>query len=235
MFVTKQRPVVEQQVITTDSSSVSYKGSQTTNKEKNISYLEYSDIPEEYRLDIITKFIKPIETNFNITFSKLKELDSPEANEIIKKNILVIKDYITDISSNLEKLKLVEAQTSIENIGIRGVFEMKLKMDKGLQINITPDSENYEVFFNIIRKYVFKYRGSEWPPDISKYQYFEYNNSEMELCCFYWPLYGYIKTLFHSDFRGTVELTDLFSSREILCDMCGFLIVYTQPNSPPNK
>ena len=215
MFVIKQKPVKEQQVMPNGLNSVSYDDSTTTNIEKNTSYLQYSDIPEIYRSEIITKFIKPIETKFNRILINLQTYGTKEANEIITKTISVINGHLNDIYSNIENLKLAEAHSGISNIGIKGFDEIKLKMDKGLQLNITPDSENYNVFFNIIRKYVFNYRGSEWPPDINKYQYFEYDNPEKELCCFYWPLYGYIKTLFHNDFRGQVELTDLFSLQKM--------------------
>ena len=206
MFVIKKRPPVETESQIVGQTNQPY---QSRNNVNETSYLKYEDIPEEYRNSIVEKFITPIETKLNFTFEKLHSLGSKEALDIIKRSMSTINGNLKDISDNLDRIRLAEARAGIADLGLKG-FEMSLKLDKGLQLDITPDSEHYEIFFNIVRKFIFKYGGSEWPPSINKYEYFKYDNPSKELCCFYWPLYGYIKTLFHKDFKGDVDLTDLF-------------------------
>ena len=206
MFVVKKRPPVETEHQIVGQNNQPY---QSRNGVSETSYLKYEDIPEEYRNNIVEKFITPIETKLNFTFEKLHNLGSKEALDIIKSSMTTINGNLKDISDNLDRIRLAEARAGIADLGLKG-FEMSLKLDKGLQLDITPDSEHYEIFFNIVRKYVFSYNGSEWPPSINNHEYFKYDSSSKELCCFYWPLYGYIKTLFHRDFKGDVDLTDLF-------------------------
>ena len=160
---------------------------------KNTSFLNHDDIPDSYKESIVTNFIKPIETKLNITFEKLNKLNSPEVTSIINNTISAINSNLKSIKENIENVKTSEAQESIADLGLKGI-EVKIKFDRGLQLDITPDSENYEMFFDIIRKYVFNYSG-DWPPTMDKWSYFKYDTRQ--LCCFYWPLYGYIKSLFH--------------------------------------
>jgi hypothetical protein len=173
------------------------------------SYINYDDIPEEYRNNLISKFITPIQKNINIAFQQLKTLGSPEALDIINKKIINIKDNLKNISINIGKIQTSEASALFSDIEIKS-FSVDITINQGLQLNLIPGSEKYEMFFNIVRKYIFNYKDEKWPPNEDKIKYFQYNDTEKQLCCFYWPLYGFIKYLFETDFKGKTDLNDLF-------------------------
>ena len=198
----KEQPVLYENV----KKNVHY--SNQTNTNTNTSFFNYDNISDSFKESIITKFIKPIETKLNLTFEKLHKLDSKVAKTFIDNSISAINSNLNSIKENIENIKSAEAFEPIADLGVKG-FEVKIKFDRGLQLDITPDSTNYDMFFDIIRKYVFNY-SEEWPPKIENWSYFKYDTIPRKLCCFYWPLYGYIKALFHDDFRGNVEIIDLF-------------------------
>ena len=198
----KEQPVLYENV----KKNVHY--SNQTNTNTNTSFFNYDNISDSFKESIITKFIKPIETKLNLTFEKLHNLDSKVAKTFIDNSISAINSNLNSIKENIENIKSAEAFEPIADLGVKG-FEVKIKFDRGLQLDITPDSTNYDMFFDIIRKYVFNY-SEEWPPKIENWSYFKYDTIPRKLCCFYWPLYGYIKALFHDDFRGNVEIIDLF-------------------------
>ena len=207
MFVKKRPPQINQVKYRYGVNNVNIVPTETLEK---TSYLSYEDIPKLDRENIETKIILPIGNKLKTTIDKLKLLGTKHANDAIGEITKTIDTYLLDINKNIEIIRLAEASVEIANLGLRG-FSMNFEFSKGLQLNIVPESDNYEMFFDIIRKYVFLYKGSKWPPDINKSEYFTYNNPSKELCCFYWPLYAYIKTLFHTDFKGKVDLSDLFS------------------------
>jgi hypothetical protein len=209
MFVVKKRPPQTNQLPNVQHG-VHVTHAPPSGSSGKTSYLSYDDIPKSYRDNIKTKFILPIETKLTFALDKLKTLGTKDSQDAIGIITKTIDTNLSDINKNIESIRLAEARVDIANLGLRG-FQMKVDFTKGLQLEIVPGSDNYEMFFDFIRKYVFLYKDSEWPPNINKYEYFKYNSSSRELCCFYWPLYAYVKTLFHNDFKGNVDLSDLFS------------------------
>ena len=209
MFVVKKRPPQTNQLPNVQYG-VHVTHAPSSGSSGKTSYLSYDDIPKSYRDNIETKLILPIETKLTFTLDKLKTLGTKDSQDDIGIITKTIDTNLSDINKNIESIRLAEARVDIANLGLRG-FQMKVDFTKGLQLEIVPGSDNYEMFFDFIRKYVFLYKDSEWPPNINKYEYFKYNSSSRELCCFYWPLYAYVKTLFHNDFKGNVDLLDLFS------------------------
>ena len=203
MLVVKKR-VVPQISKTSNGTNYQYK-----NNMEVTSFLNHEDIPQEFKDNLVSKFIKPLESKLNNFFYQLHQRGTPDANVYIKKSLNAINLNLKNITENIDKIKLAEVQEGIADIGLKG-FEMSLKLDQGLQMEIVPGSDNYDMFFDIVRQYIFKYPDNQWPPSPDKIQYFTYNSNEKQLCCFYWPLYGYIKTLFHYDFKGDINLTDLF-------------------------
>ena len=173
------------------------------------SYINYDDIPEEHRNNLILNFITPIQKNINIAFQQLKTLGSPDALDIINKKIINIKDNLKNINANIGKIQTSEATALFSDIEIKS-FSVDITINQGLQLNLIPGTEKYDMFFNIVRKYIFNYKDEKWPPSEDKIKYFMYNDTEKQLCCFYWPLYGFIKYLFDTDFNGKTDLNDLF-------------------------
>jgi len=173
----------------------------------NKSFFETNSIPSDYRNTIKNDFINIVGKKLIITFDNLKNIGNQKSIEILENNLKSIKNFIKNIDINLERIKTMEAQQEIADIGLAG-FEIKLNLEKGLQLNLKQDMKNNLLFFDIVRKYIFDYKDSNWPPkDID---YFIYNNPKKEICCFFWPLYAYVKTLFYQDFKGSIDISDIF-------------------------
>ena len=206
MFVLKKR---QPQIIKENIQDNNYKKNSET-----ISYSNYEDILKADRENIENNILLPVKNNIRNTIDKLKILKTKESNNLIKNIFTTINSYLKDIDKNINTINLAEARSEIIDIGLK-VIPLKFEFTKGLQLNIIPNTDNYEMFFDIIRRYVFLYKGEKWPPDINDYEYFMYNSDSKELCCYYWPLYAYVKTLFHDDFRGTVDMLDLFSLKKM--------------------
>jgi len=162
-------------------------------------------IPGEFESMIASKIVGPVQKNLSIYFEKLRELGNQAE---ITKGLEQISKNRKKVQDAIQSLRTMEAQEGLASIGLAG-FSVNLNLE-GIQINITS-GESQRVFYDVVRRYVLQYTGSQWPPPISKPQYFIRDNSEMQTCCFFWPLYGYIAMLFEEGFSGTMNLTDFFS------------------------
>jgi hypothetical protein len=168
---------------------------------RNISEI----IPEEYSNILKEKILGPLKNNLNLYFQKLYNINHKED---IQKGINIIKINRERIQKAIDLLKNMEAQEILANTGISGMESIINTNLIGLQLNLST-GKNGEIFDNIIRKYIFNYSGYQWPPMIDKYNYFIRDDPRQELCCYYWPLYAYIKTIIRTGFNN-MDLTDLF-------------------------
>ena len=115
MFVIKKEIPVEIKKKDTDSLGDDYQ------LDNNIitSYIKYDDIPIDFRNDLISKFITPIEKNINLTFQQLQTLGSPQALDIIKRQIKIITDNLKNIKENIVIIQTSEALALTSDIEIK--------------------------------------------------------------------------------------------------------------------
>lgn len=172
-------------------------------------------IPEKFSHQLF-EMMMPVKKNLSKYFEKLKSLGLTQE---ISVGLQLLRNNKEKIVKAIKSLKAMEAQEGIASIGISG-FEHIIDLNlEGIQLNISS-GENKVIFDDIIRRYIFKYTGDEWPPSLDSFTYFIRDSPDRQMCCFYWPLYAYIKTLFFSGFRGRMDLGDLFSLDKIqrYCD-----------------
>jgi hypothetical protein len=172
-----------------------------------LSSTENEIIPSEFAQQLNKKIISPVKKNLTIYFDKMRELGKENQ---IKASIAIVKNNHKKIIDAIDSIKVMEAQESIADLDLAG-FDAVVKLNlEGIQVNISS-GENRDVFYDIVRRYILKYDGVSWPPPIHKIGYFIKGDDESKLCCYYWPLYGYIQTLFQDGFRSQMNLTDIFS------------------------
>lgn len=185
-------------------------------------------LPDEYSSLLNKQIIKPVEENLDTYFVKLKELGRQDQ---IKIGLDVVRENKRKITKAIESLKAMEAQEGIASIGLVG-FDAIIKLNlEGIQVNISS-GDNKLIFYDIIRRYIMQYTETEWPPPIDKYEYFIRNSSSQQICCYYWPLYAYIRTLFQDGFRTHMNLSDLFSL-ESMQQYCKD--IFDRPPSQPSQ
>ena len=120
------------------------------------SYFDLEEIPSSFREKISKNIIKKLGDKIKISIDKLSKLKTKESSEILKNNITSLKNYISNIKKNIDRIRTIEAQENIANISLSG-FQVKLQLDRGLQFNLHPDSDDYYLLTDIIRKYIFDY------------------------------------------------------------------------------
>ena len=177
------------------------------NYKSSNSYFYFDKIPYELKSSIQEEFITPIEKKFLKVVNKLKSLSSKEANDIIKKYVNDIKSRLNDTNFNLNQIKIIEAKEDIADIALSG-FDVNFNFSKGLQLNVGPSNEKSNLFFDVIRKFIFDFK-DDWSN--LEPEYFILSDPKEKLICSYWPLYAYIKTLFYRDFKSSIKINDIFS------------------------
>lgn len=191
--------------------------SKVSDKDENLSLIEGKNlIPQEFENILDSQIILPVKENIQEYFLKLKDLNNKVE---IAKGLQVINTNSIKIKKAINSLKVMEAQEGLATIGLSGFNAIiNLRLD-GIQINVSSGVVK-DIIQDIIRRYVMKYPSVEWPPRYENYKYFIRDSSEMQICCFYWPLYAYMLNCFKNGFYGIMDLSDLFSLEKMkfYCD-----------------
>lgn len=172
-------------------------------------------VPSSVQGRLYQLLVKPIEDSLNSLFDQLKS--SPGGEVLTEQHIGIIQMNRLRMETALDQVRQIEIQEKIAAVGLKG-FEATLNLE-GIQIDINTVKKKDE-FLKIIREYVFEYPTYEqWPPPLDTgYEFFKFDSSKRQDCCFYWPLYGYIQMLFeeeHQTEEKQMNLTDMFVLRNM--------------------
>ena len=201
----------------TEIKSTNSRNISSTNS-RNISDINKdhtSSINENYKNIIKNKFIEPLYKELDNAFIQIQKINDNK-KENSKQMYKKIVSYKKDLEENIKKLRNIMISSSIVSSQFSSLINFSIKLEKGIQLKIRPETENYDIFFDIVRKYVFQYKEYyKWPPTEENYNFFMEGDTK-ELCCFYWPLYGFVKNIIHNDFKeNNILLFDLYSLQKM--------------------
>ena len=198
MFVTKKIPTEEKKNSTQNSFF----------KDKN-----YSEINTNDKENIIKKIINPEKDKIKNALYKLEKIgEKNKINSILE----TIEKNLHKIKNTQHEIKKMEATSELINSDIADITPY-VHFD-GVGLNVTPGRDYYEMFFDIVRRYVFLYKENlKWPPSENDFNLFKYDDkNSRELCCFYWPMYAFVKFQFHKDFNDNkVPFNDIFKLKSM--------------------
>lgn len=152
--------------------------------------------------------IDPIQSALTNALSRLK--NAPGAKIAIANVVSKLKINRANVEAGLDQLRTVETQEGIASIGLAG-FEVTLNLS-GMQFDISSSSGKQEQFLKLVREYIFNYPvGAKWPPEFERdFTYFQFDSTQKQLCCVYWPLYGYVERIFLEGVGREINVSDLF-------------------------